>query len=104
MDKPNERLNMLQRNNQQLSAELARVREENQRLDRSVSELRSKQTDYADTLAAVDRVWRQLNEDVVYLIRRIKYGLLENRCLPYCLRRLRLCLTIYEILLRPVYF
>jgi len=72
MDKPGERLNMLQRNNQQLSAELARVRKENQRLDENLSELRTKQVEYTDTVAAVDRVWTQLTEDMAFLARRSK--------------------------------
>jgi predicted nuclease with TOPRIM domain len=72
MDKPGERLNMLQRNNQQLSAELARVREENQRLEENLSELRTKQVEYTDTVAAVDRVWTQLTEDMAFLVQRSK--------------------------------
>ncbi len=70
MDKTGERLNMLQRNNQQLAAELARVREENQRLEASLSELRDKQVGYGDTVAAVDRVWTQLTQDMAFLVQR----------------------------------
>ena len=72
MDKSGERLNMLQRNNQQLSAELARVREENQRLEKNLAELRTKQVEYTDTVAAVDRVWTQLTEDMAFLVQRSK--------------------------------
>lgn len=72
MDKSGERLNMLQRNNQQLSAELARVREENLKLEKSLADMRNKQVEYTDTLAAVDRTWQQLNQDMVYLSRRLK--------------------------------
>ena len=72
MDKQGDRLSMLQRNNQQLSAELARVREENQRLEHSLAECRTKQEEYMDTLAAVDRAWSQLTDDMHYLAQRVK--------------------------------
>ena len=72
MDKQGDRLNMLQRNNQQLSAELARVRQENQGLDHSLAACRSKQVEYMDTLAAVDRTWSQMNEDMHFLAQRVK--------------------------------
>lgn len=72
MDKQGDRLQMLQRNNQQLSAELARVREENQRLDHALTECRSKQVEYMDTIAAVDRTWSQMTDDMEYLGQRMK--------------------------------
>ena len=72
MDVQGERLNMLQRNNQQLSAELARVRKENQEFEHSLTELRTKQIQYMDTVAAVDRAWSQLTDDMQYLAQRVK--------------------------------
>lgn len=72
MDKSSDRLNMLQRNNQNLSAELARVREENQKLDKNLADMRAKQTEYDDTIAGVDRIWQQLTKDVEYIANRIK--------------------------------
>lgn len=72
MDKQGDRLHMLQRNNQQLSAELARVREENQRLEQSVAECRAKEVEYMDTIAAVDRTWNTMTADMHYLGQRVK--------------------------------
>lgn len=72
MDKQGDRLHMLQRNNQQLSAELSRVREENQRLEHCLAECRTKQVEYMDTLAAVDRTWSQLTDDMKFLAQRAK--------------------------------
>lgn len=72
MDAQADRLNRLQRNNQQLSAELARVREENQGLENCLSECRSKQIEYMDTIAAVDRSWTQMTDDMHFLAQRLK--------------------------------
>lgn len=72
MDVQGERLNVLQRNNRQLSAELARVRKENQEFEHSLAELRTKQIKYMDTVAAVDRAWSQLTDDMHYLAQRVK--------------------------------
>ena len=64
---------MLQRKNQQLSAELAVLRQENQELEKSIAELRDKQTEYTDTLVGVDRLWKQLNNDMAYIGQRIRF-------------------------------
>ena len=72
MEKAEGRLHMLQRNNQQLSAELSIVRQENSKLEKELEDLRKKEEEYADTVAAVDRAWQQLLDDINYMARRFK--------------------------------
>ena len=78
MDKGDGRLHMLQRNNQQLSAELSVLKEENSKLEKELEDVRKKQEDYTDTVAAVDRAWQQLLDDINYLARRFKWASLHT--------------------------
>ena len=64
------KVQMLSYQNSKLSAQLEVQRQEIADLEAKVTSLQSKQIDYEQTLSCVDRLWTQLNEDVMYLVSR----------------------------------
>ena len=70
-EKPDgQRIQMLTNQNNKLSAQLEVQRKEIATLEAKVSQMENKQLDYEQTLSCVDRLWTQLNDDILFLARR----------------------------------
>lgn len=70
-EKPDgQRVQMLTNQNNKLSAQLEVQRKEIATLEAKVAQMESKQIDYEQTLSCVDRLWTQLNDDILFLARR----------------------------------
>jgi E3 ubiquitin-protein ligase BRE1 len=65
-----QRLQMLSNQNSKLSAQLEVERKKIQDLNAKVSYLESKRTDYEQSLSCVNRIWDQLNKDIIFMARR----------------------------------
>ena len=61
---------MLQKQNTNLSSELAVQRGETRNLEAQISKLQEQRAEYEHTLLMVNRLWDQLNADIVYLTAR----------------------------------
>jgi E3 ubiquitin-protein ligase BRE1 len=72
MDSKNtdQKLKLLQFQNQNLSAQLETQRKELNNLQEKISGYEGKQDDYAQSLLCVNRLWEQLNQDILFLSTR----------------------------------
>ena len=70
-EKPDgQRIQMLTYQNGKLSAQLEVQRKEIAALEAKVTQMDNKQIDYEQTLSCVDRLWTQLNDDILFLTKR----------------------------------